>query len=187
MLKIKDSFEILRVGVILFLITTLAALILAAVNSFTAPVIAANNKKAQDIAMKKVLPAASEFKAVEYTPEEGSVITGIYSGQEAGVVVKAAPKGYGGAISMIIGIDNGYKVTGVEIISQSETAGLGAKCIEESFRGQFVGKTENIEVVKNNASGNQVDAITSATITTKAVTKGVNEAVAQIKEMRGGK
>lgn len=186
MLEKKEKIDVFKVGFILFAITAAAALILAVVNSFTAPVIALNDKKTQEEAMKKVLPSATEFQQVEFTPEENSAVTEIYSGGDAGVVVKASPNGYGGKISMIIGIDSEYKVTGVEIISQSETAGLGANCTREDFRSQFVGKTENIEVVKNNASENQIDAITSATITSKAVTKGVNESITQVKQMRGG-
>ena len=88
---------------------------------------------------------------------------------------------------MIVGVDNDLKVTGVEIISQSETAGLGAKCTEDGFKAQFVGKTENIAVTKNGAKDNEIDAITSATITSKAVTKGVNDAISVVKEAKEGK
>lgn len=186
MAKNKDGIEILRVGVILFAITAVAAAILATVNGFTAPVIAENNKKTQEAAMKAVLPEASEFEEVEFTPEENSTVTEIYRGGDAGVVVTVNPNGYGGAISMVVGIDNEYKVTGVEIISQSETAGLGSNCTKEEFKSQFLGKTSDITVVKSGASGNQIDAISSATITSKAVTKGVNEAISTVKSMRGG-
>ena len=51
---------------------------------------------------------------------------------------------------------------------------------------QFIGKTENIEVVKGGASGNQIDAISSATITSKAVTRGVNTAILAVKSLKGG-
>ena len=186
MLKSSDRAEIIKVGTILFAITAVAALILAVVNSYTAPVIAQNDKKTQELAMKKVLPSAQNFDKVEFTPEEGSCVKEIYSAGDAGVAVKAAPKGYGGEISMIVGIDDEFKVTGVEIVSQSETAGLGANCEKEDFRKQFAGKTSGIEVVKGNAKDNQIDAISSATITSKAVTKGVNEAVDTVKQMRGG-
>ncbi|MBO5060581.1 MAG: RnfABCDGE type electron transport complex subunit G [Clostridia bacterium] len=186
MLNKNDGIEIARVGFILFAITAIAAAILAGVNGFTAPLILENNRRTQEAAMKTVLPQAKAFEAVEFSREEGSVVTEIYSGGDAGVAVKVTPNGYGGEISMIVGIDNEYKVTGIEIISQSETAGLGSNCTKEEFKAQFVGKTENIEVVKNGATGNQVDAISSATITTKAVTRGVNEAVNTIKSMRGG-
>ena len=178
--------EIFKVAIILFAITAVAAAILASVNNVTAPVIAENERKAQEIAMKAVLPDASSFDKVEFTPTENSTVSEIYS-SDAGFAVKVAPKGYGGAISMIVGVDNDLKVTGIEIISQSETAGLGAKCTDSGFKAQFVGKTENITVTKNGAKENEIDAISSATITSKAVTKGVNEAIMMAKEVKGDK
>lgn len=187
MLNKKTAAEILRVGVMLFVITAVAAMILACVNTLTAPVIAENNKITEEKAMRAVLPSAESFEVVEFKADENSCVTAIYSGGEAGAVVKVSPNGYGGEISMLVGVDESYKVTGVEIISQSETAGLGANCVKQEFKNRFVGKSGNIEVVKKGAEENQIDAISSATITSKAVTKGVNEAVAKVKEMRGGK
>lgn len=186
MVKKNIITDIVKVAIILFAITAVAAAILAAVNSVTAPVIAENERKAQEIAMKEVLPDATGFDKIDYTINESSAVTEIYS-SNAGYAVKAAPKGYGGAISMIVGVDNDLKVTGVEIISQSETAGLGAKCTDSSFKAQFAGKTENISVTKNGAKENEIDAITSATITSKAVTKGVNDAILAAKEAKGDK
>ena len=182
----KELKGIFKVAIILFAITSVAAAVLAAVNSVTAPVIAENDKKAQEIAMKAVLPKATLFGKMEYQVNEESSVTEIYL-SDAGYAVKAAPKGYGGAISMIVGVDNDLKVTGVEIISQSETAGLGAKCTNSGFKAQFIGKTENIVVSKNGAKDNEIDAITSATITSKATTKGVNDAIKAVKKAKGDK
>ncbi len=186
MVKKNVITEIFKVAIILFSITAVAAAILASVNSVTAPVIAENDRKAQEIAMKAVLPEATMFDKIEYELNDSSSVTEVYL-SDVGYAVKAAPKGYGGAISMIVGVDNDLKVTGVEIISQSETAGLGAKCTDSSFKTQFVGKTENIVVSKNATKENEVDAITSATITSKAVTKGVNDAIEAAKEAKGDK
>ncbi|MBQ7986742.1 MAG: RnfABCDGE type electron transport complex subunit G [Clostridia bacterium] len=176
--------EVITVAVILFAITAVAAAILAAVNSVTAPVIAENDRKAQEIAMKQVLPDATAFDKMEYEMSENSSVTEVYK-SDAGYAVKVAPKGYGGAISMIVGVDNDLKVTGVEIISQSETAGLGSKCTNSEFKAQFIGKTEGIAVAKNATKENEIDAITSATITSKAVTKGVNDAIKVAREAKG--
>ncbi len=177
----KVGIEIVKVGIILFLITAVAAAILAGVNGFTAPVIAENNRVSQEKAMKAVLPDATEFVKAEYAELTDSIVSEIYEGTGAGYVVKVNPNGYGGVISMVVGIDNDYKVTGVEIISQSETAGLGSNCTKKEFTEQFIGKTQNIVVSKNGAEGNQIDAISSATITSKAVTSGVNTAILAVK------
>lgn len=182
----NEKKEIVKVGFILFAITAIAALILAVVNSFTAPVISVNNKRAQDEAMKKVLPDAASFEQADFEIIKGNSVTEIYIGEGAGVVVKATPSGYGGKIDMVVGIDDEFKVTGIEIISQAETAGLGSNCTKDSFKSQFVGKTDGIKVVKNNAKENEVDAITSATITSKAVAKGVNDAMFVAKSLKGG-
>lgn len=178
--------DIVKVGFILFAITAFAALVLAIVNSFTAPVIAENNKRAQDIAMKKVLPEAENFEQLEYLNDGKDSVREIYSGGGAGVVVKVSPNGYGGKIDMVVGVDADYKVTGIEIIAQTETAGLGTNCTKDSFKAQFVGKTDSIKVVKSGAKDNEIDAISSATITSKAVAKGVNEAVLAAKNIAGG-
>ena len=175
--------EVLKVAVILFAITAVAAAILAAVNKVTAPVIAENDRKAQEEAMRVVLPDATEFVPVmvdEISVDGAQVTEEVYQ-SDKGYAVKVAPNGYGGPISIIVGVDDDLKVTGIKIISQSETAGLGAKCTELSFQEQFKGKTENIIVSKSGAKGNEIDAISSATVTSKAVTKGVNRAIAIVK------
>jgi len=183
----NEKKEIIKVGFILFAITAVAALVLAVVNNFTAPVILENNKKAQEIAMKKVLAEAESFSLTEFNPIDGNSATELYIADGAGAVVKVSPSGYGGKIDMVVGVDNDLKVTGVEIISQSETAGLGSNCTNDDFRAQFVGKSSGIKVVKNGAKENEIDAISSATVTSKAVTKGVNDALAVAESMIGGK
>ena len=183
----KEGFEIFRVGIILFAITAVAALILATVNSFTAPIIEKNTKEIMENAMREVLPGVSEFKKAEFDQSLFSCTKEAYEGDDKGFVVMVDPNGYGGEISIVVGVDNNLEVTGISIISQGETAGLGAKCEDKEWQSQFVGKTENIEVSKSGASGNQIDAISSATITSKAVTKGVNEAISVAKELRGDK
>lgn len=182
----NEKTEIVKVGFILFAITAIAALVLAVVNNFTAPVITENNKRTQDIAMKKVLPAANSFEQVDFDISSSTSVSEIYIGDGAGTVVKVSPAGYGGKIDMVVGIDTNLCVTGIEIISQSETAGLGSNCTNDSFKSQFIGKTEDISVVKNGAKDNEIDAISSATITSKAVAKGVNDAIAAVKGMKGG-
>ncbi len=184
--KKNEVLEIFRVGIILFVITAVAAFVLAMVNNATKPIIAEQESLKMEEAMAEVLPSADAFEEVPLELSEDLAITRIYRA-DTGFVVFASPKGYGGEISMAVGMDKEFKVTGISIISQSETAGLGAKCTEPDWQKQFIGKTENIEVAKNGATGNQIDAISSATITSKAVTRGVNEAIAAAKILGGDK
>ena len=84
-----------------------------------------------------------------------------------------APRGFGGEIVMIVGVNTEGVVTGVVITEMSETAGLGAKADDPSFLSQYVGKSGSLTVVKGNAGETQISAITGATVTSRAVTDGV--------------
>lgn len=191
MLKKSDIPNIIKTAVILFLITGIAALILAVVNNFTEPIIAENSAKKQEEAMQRVLKDAEFSKENLADKAEDSDVSEIYEAQKdgaaAGYVVMVNPNGYNGAISMVVGIDTEGKVSGVDIISQSETPGLGANCVKEEFKDQFIGKSGEISVVKNDAGDDEIDAITSATITSKAVTSGVNKALAAIEKLEEAK
>ena len=178
----KDIKEILKIGVILCLITSVSAGILAAVNSATAPIIANNDEKKRNEAMRTVLPDATDFEELTYSDGDSSV-TAVYDAGDAGYVVLCEPKGYGGAISLVVGIDGDKSVHAMDITGQSETPGLGANCVREDFKAQFAGKKNGIAVVKRNAKDNEIDALSSATITSKAVTKGVNNALAAVESI----
>ena len=86
-----------------------------------------------------------------------------------------APAGFGGAIDMVVGIDAEGRVTGVAIVSMTETSGLGDNARKESFRSQFVGLSGSAALTKD---GGSVDALTGATITSRAVADGVTQALA---------
>ncbi len=181
----SDIFEILKIGLILFAITAISAGILAAVNSVTEPLITANSQEKREAAMTKVLPDAVSFEKVEYSAHGSSVIEA-YAAGDAGYVILSEPRGYAGAISIVVGVKPDLTVNSIDITSQSETPGLGANCANDSFKEMFVGKTSGIKVVKSDPQGNQIDAISSATVTSKAVTKGVNDALVAAEELMGG-
>jgi len=187
--------EIFALGLRLLIITAVAGLILGFANKITAEPIAKQQKMENDAAMKEVLPSADSFNLKEVTLPDGSIITEVNEGTKgsdvAGYAIKVSPKGYGGLIDMMVGISNEGKVEGIKILSHNETPGLGANAPKEEFSGQFKGKSveSSLEVVKSEPSGdNQIKALTGATITSKAVTDGVNDAVDFYnKELKGGK
>lgn len=167
---------VLRLALTLLVITAVVAVALAGVNSVTAPKIAALNEQKTQAAIEAVLPGGGQ--EVSFTDSTGLVST-VYKG-DAGYAVQVAPSGFGGDISMMVGVGNDGKVLAISIISQTETAGLGAVCAAttsagEAFRGQFAGMSGSVSVTKD---GGQVDAITGATITSRAVCTGVNAALA---------
>ena len=158
----------------LFLICAVAAGALAYVNTVTAPTIAANNAAAEDKARGEVLPAAESFE--EKTAPDGTVYyEGKSSGTTVGCVFTTSAKGYGGDVAIMTGIDTEGKVTGISILEINETPGLGMNAKKDSFRNQYVGKSGELAV---NKDGGEIVAITSATVTSRAVTKAVNAALA---------
>ena len=166
---------ILRLALTLLAITAVVATALAGVNSVTAPAIAELNAQNTQAAIEAVLPGGGEevadFPAVE-------LVSKVYA-SETGYAVQVTPGGFDNTITMMVGVDNDGKVLGISIISHTETAGLGAVAAAstpagENFRGQFVGASGSVTVTKD---GGTMDAITGATITSRAICVGVNAAL----------
>ncbi len=190
MFKKSDILNIFSVALKLFLITAISACVLAIINNITAPIIEKNTTDKQELAMKSVNENAVRFEKADMSAlalvDLQCAVSGVYNAVDAqdktiGYAVMVSTGGYGGEILLTVGIDTDLKVTGIDIISHSETPGLGAKCIKAEFKNQFIGKGADIQVVKSGAKDNQIDAITSATITSKAVTNGVNTAISAVK------
>ena len=169
---------VLRLALTLLAITSVVAAALAGVNSITAPAIAKLTAEKTQAAIETVLPGGGELLD-SYTDETGWV-EAVYK-SETGYAVQVAPTtGFDGEISMMVGIDTEGKVLGISIISHTETAGLGAVAAAEtpagvSFREQFVGTSGTVAVTKDNG---EMDSITGATITSRAICDGVNAALA---------
>jgi electron transport complex protein RnfG len=181
----QENNSMLRLGGILCAFTLIVALLLASVNALTADTIKQNEIDALNTALNKVFPDADQFPEVTIsetdTTEKG--IVNAYtamdaSGKVLGMAVKVAPSGFGGAINMIIGVDADGKVVRAEILSLSETPGLGTKAKEPKFIDQYIGKSGKLKVIKSGTPSNgEILAITGATISSQAVTTGVNDAV----------
>ena len=101
-------------------------------------------------------------------------ITAVYKGDNGGFVITTEPGGFGGAVKTMVGIDADGTITGLRVTGHSETAGLGAKATDPSFYEQFTGKSGSVSVTKD---GGEIVPITSATITSRAVCVGAQEAL----------
>lgn len=187
--------EIVSLGLRLLLITAVVGLLLGLANKITAEPIAKQQKMENDAAMAEVLPVADEFTLKEdVTLPEASIISEVNEGKKGGEVtgyaIKVAPKGYGGIINMMVGISTEGTVEGIKILSHGETPGLGANAEKPEFSDQYKDKPaeDALAVVKTNPSGeSQVKALTGATITSNAVTSGVNEVIDFYNsELKGG-
>ena len=166
---------IARLTITLLLITAVVAAALAAVNSVTAPKIQAINEQETQTAIEAVLPGGGE--EIAFTDDTGLVST-VYKGQ-SGYAVEVTPSGFNGTVTMMVGVDNAGKVLGISVVNHTETAGLGAEAASQgaagtAFRSQFTGMSGSVSVTKD---GGQVDALTGATITSRAVCTGVNAAL----------
>ena len=205
-------------ALILFIITLVAGVTLGFVYELTKEARDEQAVIKQNNAYKAVFEKCEEFKDVDMssiTFEEMSVdaIAGLSDSlSEAGysssvvtvdgvaqflsgtntygyVVTVTAKEGYGGDIQFTVGFDMEGTVTGVSMLSISETAGLGMKAKEAEFLNQYVGKSGGSFVVnKDNSAGaaNEIDAISGATVTTRAVTKGVNAAYITVTQILNG-
>ena len=167
--------QILRLSLTLLVITAVMAAALAGVNSITEERIAAAKAEKTAQAISAVLDNGASAVEVPYSTEGDTIVTKVYK-NENGYAVQVSPSGFAGAIDMMVGVDNDGNVTGISIITHTETAGLGAVAAAknakgEAFRGQFEGLSGTLSV------GDQIDAISGATITSKAVTEGVNAAL----------
>ena len=173
-MKTENLFQyVMRLAVTLLLITGVVAAALAGVNAITKDAIAANQEKKTQEALAVVLPAAGNLQKVELTGDNG-IVSEVYT-DGAGYAVKVLPSGFDGEITMMVGIVDG-KVSGISVISHTETPGLGAVAAAqnakgEAFRGQFVGQNGELAI------GDQIDAMSGATITSTAVVAGVNAAL----------
>lgn len=181
--------EIAKLGLILFIITAIVAALLAVANEATSDIIAQVQEQENNKARQEVLPSAQNFmpldeKELNSILAENNKIIEIYVGKESddkivGYTIKTIAPGYGGDIEIITGISVDGEVTGMKVVSHSETPGLGANSTKPEFKNQFKDKlaSSNIYVVKSSPKDNEIQAITGATITSKGVTDGVNLAL----------
>lgn len=172
-----------KLTLVLFLITTITAGLLGLVNAVTYKKIAEINVEKTTNAMKVVMPDATAFDKTEYKGKDTLVATAYVAKKDSenlGYVIEVKPSGFGGEIDMVVGISAQGKVTGVSIINMTETSGLGTKANDDSFRNQFTGKSGKQAV---NKDGGTINALTGATITSRAVTKGVNSALEAVRTL----
>lgn len=180
--------KIVSMGLRLFIIAVVAALLLGVTYGVTKEPIAQQQQMQSDASNRSVLAAAQSFEQIPsqtlqaqagYQDFDGvsGVFLGKADGQTVGYVVKLVSKGYGGDISMTVGIDVTGAYSGVAIDELSETAGLGANATKPEWLAQFTGKPSDAQLVVSKQAGDgEIQALTGATITSRAVATGVDTA-----------
>lgn len=190
--------SVFKNALVLLVITVIAGAAVGAVYEITEEPRAQQEEKTKNEAYRVVIPDADIFQDTDYDKDaleqyvvsfgisDGTFsvdgVAGAYdsSGSIIGYAVTVTDgEGYGGDIQIVAGILNDGTVKGVSILSISETAGLGMKAKDDSFLSQFAGKlVSSFTYTKDGASeDNEIDAISGATITTNAMTNGVNIAI----------
>ena len=170
----KDFVFYLRVGGILLLICALISVMLAGVHRLTKDTIAAHKAEKVQNAIRAIF---SDGTATETTVPAGhKQVLAVYlvSREDAtlGYCYTVSANGFGGAVELMVGIDTTGKICGVEVIEQSETVGIGSNALTASYLSRYFGKYGSLTL------GEDVDAYTGATVTSKAVLAGINAALA---------
>lgn len=178
----------LKMGLVLVSVAIISGAVLAIVNSFAQPLIRANQEKKIREGVFAVLPAAKDFRRVEkgdrvYFEGQDS------AGQPVGLAVVAEGNGWGNPITLMVGVDRDLKkLTGLVILDQRETPGLGDKISKAEFLDQFVARTfePGLGLVRNEEpdESNEIEAITGATISSKAVVQIINGELEVLKELQ---
>ena len=200
--------KIIKDALALTLITLVAGVALGGVYEITKDPIAQQEAQAKAEAYEQVFTDAAAFEAVEMDDtltktirdqldQEGYKAQSIeevmraedQSGETLGYAFTVVTsEGYGGDIQFSMGVQNDGTLNGISILSIGETAGLGMNADTPAFKDQFVGKqVEKLQYTKNGATqDDEINAISGATVTTNAMTNGVNAGLCAFRVMEGG-
>lgn len=174
--------ELLNLVAVLVAITVVVAGLLGLINVVTKDRIEELKEQKIVQAMNEIIPDASDFSRLDTADIEGTAVTEVYeakdsSGAFKGWCMKTLTSGFGGDVVAMVGVSPEGQVMKVVLTSLSETPGLGMKAKNDSFISQYDGKSGTIGVVKVNPGESDIVAISGATITSKAVTAGVQAAL----------
>ena len=178
---VVDFGEVAKIAAILTAICLVITLALAGTNMLTKDVIAAPAQAAKEETCRAVVPADGYvYLSDEYEGfDDCDAYLAVSDGIVTGAAITTSSKGYGGAVQVMTGIDQTGRVAGVSILDHSETAGLGANAEKPKFLDQFITGSDELqpESYAVTKDGGQVDAVTAATRTSRAVSNAVNEAL----------
>lgn len=186
-MKKLNPKAIIKPTLVLFIICLVIAALLAGTNLMTKDPIAQQAELKAQQARQTVMPDAAAFEQKTLGDTDAQCYAAAdKDGRLVGYTFTTAAKGYGGDVQVMTGIDaRSGEISGVAILSQSETPGLGANAVKPDFTGQYrqAVPEEGFDVIKNaQPKDGEIAAMTGATITSKAVTAAVNEAVRYYEE-----
>lgn len=159
--------KILHLTLFLALVAAIAGGALALANSLTAPIVAANALAAEKQNLQLIFPDAADSDFEEISVKDSDTIEKIFKVNNHGIVFKLKVSGYKEGTSFMVALDDNAKILDYVVISNGDTQGIGTKVAEDSFKDKLVGK---------NAETDTLDTISGATVSSKPVVEGINEA-----------
>jgi electron transport complex protein RnfG len=176
--------DLIKVSLFLAAVCFISSATLAFTYTKTLPIVKQNEVKKYKESLTKVIPGSSSFedRTIKSSNKSYKISVGKdKSGKTLGFATIVSPVGYAGPIDIMVGISSDGKVNGIIIQNMSETPGLGTKAKTPKFKNQFIGLTVK-SMPKVKKDGGNIDAITAATISSRAVCRGVTEALTLYKE-----
>jgi len=175
----KKDDSIFKIAINLTIACLISGCIIAGTYFFTADTAVKAEIKMRDETMKTMVKDSTDIKEIKNKDGWYEV----YKDNELmGYIIPTETKGYGGKINILVAVDKEYKIITFKIITSNETPGLGDNASKEPFASQFVGKgIENMKVTKDSTDKEDIQAISGATITSKAVTLGIKNAIEELK------
>ena len=170
-LKSKRLYSI----VFLTLVVLISVSLLIWINSFTSVVVEIQRENKIKSILESIFPGLTGY-------EESDDIIKVYEGDKiAGYIFIATGNGYGGTLSILVGINPDYSIRAMEVLSHRETPGLGSEITSDAFTGQFGGLL--MDEVALSKDGGKIDAITGATISSRAATVAIHERMIEVIEI----
>lgn len=159
--------KVLHLTLFLALVAAIAGGALALANSLTAPIVAANALAAEKQNLQLIFPDAADSDFEEISVKDSETIEKIFKVNNQGIVFKLKVSGYKEGTSFMVALDDNGKILDYVVISNGDTQGIGTKVAEDSFKETLVGK---------NAETDTLDTISGATVSSKPVVEGIQEA-----------
>ena len=177
--------ETVRLSLLLALIAALCGVLLVALAAKTEPARAATAERRRLAAVNDVLAALGERPRIEQSPAaDGAFAAFSAAGDFAGAAIPgSSPHGYGGEVRLMVGFDADGRVLGFALLDAHETPGLGAKIARDDFRAQFAGLPFDADW-RVRKDGGDIDAVTSATISSRAACEAVAAAASHFAAVR---
>lgn len=148
------------------------------VNALTAGRIQQEEQERRRVQLQAVMPGAEAFSEIPFDRTRADEVLAAVSGtQLQGYCVTVTVQGFNGPMEVLVGVNENGSVTGVLVVEDRETPEAGKRATESTFLNQFLGKSGTVRV---NQGNNAVEAVSGATISSRAVTEGVNRALSVV-------